>query len=64
MNSPILKWMRGGALLLGLPLGALCAFYTGSLIVGLIHGATVVLVVLFACRKDIIREYNEKSTST
>ncbi len=63
MKSPILKWMRGGALLLGLPLGVLCAFYTGSLIVGLIHGATVVLVVLFACRKDIIREYNEKSTS-
>ena len=64
MKSPILNWISGIALVLAVPLGMLCAFYTGSLLVGLIHGATVVLVVLFACRKDIIREYNEKSAST
>ena len=64
MKSPILNWIYGSALILGLPLGVLCAFVTGSLLIGLVHGVTVVLVVLLACRKDIIREYNEKSISS
>ena len=64
MKSPLLNWIGGIALLLAFPIGILCAFYTGSLLLGLFHGATVALVVLFACRKDIIREYNEKNKSS
>ena len=64
MKSPILNWICGSTLVLGLPLGALCAFSSGSFLVGLVHTVTVVLVVLLACRKDIIREYNEKSISS
>jgi len=63
MKSPILNWICGSALVLGLPLGVLCAISSGSFLVGLFHMGTVVLVVLLACRKDIIREYNEKSIS-
>jgi hypothetical protein len=64
MNSPIINWICGSALILGLPLGVLCALSTGSILVGLVHMVMVVLVVLLACRKDIIREYNEKSISS
>ena len=64
MKSPILNWIGGIALVLALPLGVMCTFYTGSLLIGLVHVTTVVLVVLLACRKDIIREYNEKSKSS
>jgi hypothetical protein len=63
MKSPILNWICGSALILGLPLGVICAISAGSFLVGLFHMGTVVLVVLLACRKDIIREYNEKSIS-
>lgn len=63
MKSPILNWICGSALVLGLPLGVLCVFSSGSLLVGIVSMVTVVLVVLLACRKDIIREYNEKSIS-
>ena len=63
MKSPILNWICGSGLVLGLPLGVLCVFSSGSFLVGLVSMATVVLVVLLACRKDIIREYNEKSIS-
>ena len=64
MKSPILNWICGSALILGLPLGVICAISAGSFLVGLFHMGTVVLVVLLACRKEIIREYNEKSIST
>ena len=64
MKSPMLNWICGIALVLGLPLGVLVVFSSGSLQSGLTGIVTVVLVVLIACRKDIIREYNEKSIST
>jgi hypothetical protein len=64
MKSPILNWICGSALILGLPLGVICAILAGSFLVGLFHMGTVVLVVLLACRKEIIREYNEKSIFT
>ena len=60
MKSPILKWICGSALILGFPLGVLCVFSSGSILVGFISMVTVVLVVLLACRSDIIREYKEK----
>lgn len=60
MKSPILKWICGSALILGFPLGALCVFSSGSFLVGIVSMVTVVLVVLLACRSDIIQEYNEK----
>lgn len=64
MKSPILNWICGSALILGLPLGVICAISAGNFLVGLFHMGTVVLVVLLACRKEIIREYNEKSIFT
>jgi hypothetical protein len=64
MKSPILNWICGSALILGLPLGVICAISAGSFLVGLFHMGTVVLVVLLACRKEIFREYNEKSIFT
>jgi hypothetical protein len=64
MKNPILNWICGSALILGLPLGVICAISAGSFLVGLFHMGTVVLVVLLACRKEIIREYNEKSIFT
>jgi len=64
MKSPMLNWICGIALVLGLPLGVLVVFSSGSLLVGLVSMVSVVFVVLLACRKDIIREYNEKSMST
>jgi hypothetical protein len=57
MKSTMLNWIGGIALVLALPIGFLCAFYTGSLLLGIVHGATVIIVVLIACRKDIIGEY-------
>jgi hypothetical protein len=64
MKSPILNWICGSALILGLPLGVICEISAGNFLVGLFHMGTVVLVVLLACRKEIIREYNEKSIFT
>ena len=64
MKSPILKWIFGSALLLGCPLGVLCILSSGSVLEGIVGMITVVLVVLLACRREIIHEYNEKNTST
>jgi len=64
MKSPMLNWICGSALILGLPLGVLCGFSSGSFIVGIVHMVIVVSVVLLACRNDIIREYDEKSMSS
>jgi hypothetical protein len=36
------------------------ALSSGSILTGLAGMIAVVLVVSFACRKDIIREYNKK----
>ena len=64
MKSPMLNWICGIALVLGLPLGVLVVFSSGSLLVGIVCMVTVVFVVMLACRKDIIRECNEKSISS
>ena len=64
MKSPILNWICGSTLVLGLPLGVLCGLSSGSFLVALVHIVIVVLVVLLACHKDIIREYNEKNISS
>ncbi len=61
MKSPILNWTCGIAAVLGLPLGVIVAFSSGSPLSGFVSTITVVLVVLLACRKDIIREYREKT---
>ena len=60
MKSPIINWACGILAILGLPLGVIVALSSGSLLIGFTSTITVVLVVLLACRKDIIREYNEK----
>jgi hypothetical protein len=64
MKNPMLNWICGIALVLGLPLGVLVVFSSGSLLVGIVCMVTVVFVVLLACRKDIILDYNEKRIST
>ena len=64
MESPILKWIFGSALVLGCPLGVLCALSSGSFLEGIVGMVTVVLVVLLACRRDIIREYNDGKISS
>jgi hypothetical protein len=63
MKSPILNWICGIALVVGLPLGVLCIFSSGSFLVGIASMVTVILVVLLACWEDIIREYKDKSIS-
>ncbi len=62
MKSPILNWACGILAILGLPLGVIVAFSSGSPLAGFVSMITVVLVVLLACHKDIIREYDKKNT--
>ena len=64
MKSPILNWACGTAAVLGLPLGMILALSSGSLLAGLAGMITVVFVVLFACRKDIIHEYNQRKSAS
>jgi hypothetical protein len=50
---------------LGLPLGVIVAFSSGSVLKGFISMITVVLVVMLACHKDVIRDCrdcDEKNT--
>jgi len=61
MKSPVLNWTFGIIAVLGLPLGVIVAFSSGSLLAGFISMITVVLVVMLACYKDIIREYDRKN---
>jgi len=56
MKSPILNWTCGIIAVLGLPLGVIVAFSSGSLLAGYVSMTTVVLVVMMACYKDIIQE--------
>ncbi len=56
MKSPILNWACGIMAVLGLPLGVIVAFSSGSLLKGFISMITVVLVVMLACHKDVIRD--------
>ena len=60
MKSPILNWTCGIIAVLGLPLGVIVAFSSGSLLAGFVSMTTVVLVVMLACYKDIIQEYDKK----
>lgn len=64
MKSPVLNWSCGIIAVLGLPLGVIVAFSSGSLLAGFVSMITVVLVVMLACSKDIIREYGRKNTYT
>jgi hypothetical protein len=60
MKSPVLNWSCGIIAVLGLPLGVIVAFSSGSLLAGFVSMITVVLVVMLACYKDIIQEYGRK----
>jgi hypothetical protein len=60
MKSPILNWTCGILVVLGLPLGVIVAFSSGSLLAGFVSMITVVLVAMLACCKDIIQEYGKK----
>jgi len=62
MKSPILNWACGIIAVLGLPLGVLVACSSGNLLAGLVSMITGVLVVMLACYKDIIREFDKKNT--
>jgi len=64
MKSPVLNWSCGIIAVLGLPLGVIVSFSSGSLRAGFVSMITVVLVVMLACYKDIIREYDRKNTYT
>jgi hypothetical protein len=64
MKSPVLNWSCGIIAVLGLPLGVIVAFSSGSLLAGFVSMITVVLVVMLACYKDIIREYDRKNIYT
>jgi hypothetical protein len=62
MKSPILNWTCGIIAVLGLPLGVIVAFSSGSPLVGFVSMITVVVVVMLACYKDIFLEYDKKNT--
>jgi hypothetical protein len=64
MKSPVLNWSCGIIAVLGLPLGVIVAFSSGSLLAGFVSMITVVLVVMMACYKDIIQEYDRKNIYT
>lgn len=59
MKNPILNWSCGIMAVLGFPLGVIVAFSSGSLLTGFISMITVVLVVMLACHKDVIRDCRE-----
>jgi hypothetical protein len=62
MKSPILNWTCGIIAILGLPLGVIVACSSGSPLAGFVSMITVVLFVMLACYKDILREYDKKNT--
>jgi len=64
MKSPVLNWSCGIIAVLGLPLGVIVAFSSGSPLAGFVSMITVVLVVMLACSKYTIREYDRKNTYT
>jgi hypothetical protein len=61
MKSPILNWACGILAIMGLPLGVIVAFSSGSPLAGFVSMIMVVLVVLLACHEDIIREYDKNN---
>ena len=61
MRSPILNWAFGIVAVLGLPLGVIVALSYGSLFAGLGSMIIVVFVVILACRKDILQEYQQRN---
>ena len=62
MKSPILNWTCGIIAVLGLPLGVIVVFSSGSPLAGFVSMITVVVVVMLACYKDIFLEYDKKNT--
>ena len=64
MRSPFLNLACGTTAVMGLPLGVIVALSSGSLLAGLAGMIAAVLVVLFVCRKDIIREYNQRKSAS
>jgi len=60
MKSPILNWSCGILAVLGLPLGVIVVFSSGSFLAGFVSMISVVLVVMLACYRDIIQEYDNK----
>lgn len=64
MENPILNWTCGIIAVLGLPLGVIVAFSSGSLLAGFVSIIMVVLVVMLACYKDIIQDYDKKNLYT
>ena len=64
MNNTILGWAGGIGVILGLPLGCIVAFESGNLLSGLGSLITVLLIGLWVCRKEILREHrNGKKNS-
>jgi hypothetical protein len=59
-KSPFLCWAGGIAAVLGVPLGLIVAFESKSLLAGLGYMVGAALIGLLVCRKEIIREYNER----
>ncbi len=59
MKSPFIRWSCGIFAILGLPLGMLVAFESGSPLAGFGSAIAVVFVGLLVCEKDIVRDYKE-----
>jgi hypothetical protein len=64
MKNTLWGWACGIGVTLGLPLGCIVAFESGNLLSGLGSLITVLLIGLWVCRKEILREYkNGKGSS-
>jgi len=59
-KNPFLCWACGIVAVLGVPLGLIATFESKSLLAGLGYMIVAVLIGLLVCRKEIIREYNER----
>ncbi len=57
MKNTLWGWACGMAAILGLPLGCIVAVESGSPLSGLGSFITVLLIGLWVCRKEILREY-------
>jgi hypothetical protein len=61
MRSPVLNWACGIIAVFGFPLGVIVALSYGSLLAGFGSMIIVVCVVMLVCRKEIIREYQQRN---
>jgi len=64
MKNTILGWTCGIAAILGLPLGCIVAFESGSPLSGLGSLITVLFIGLWVCRKEILIEYRTGKRSS